>query len=247
MAEEENIPKEISCPEEECPPCEEGLPGWFATFSDLCTLLLTFFVLLLSFSTMDIIKFKQMMGSMEKAFGYQTQTTGQFEAKATTPVTVQLSEQENKMLDYMEIGDKIKESAKEKGLDKYIEIEINKNGVLMRLKGDISFPPGKAVISKKVKPLLDKIAEILKEHPDYKLKVMGHTDNIPIKSPKYDSNWELSAARAVQVIKYLIEKYKINPKRLEAVGYADTRPLVPNTTPENRAKNRRVEFLFYKS
>ncbi len=247
MAEEENVPQEISCPEEECPPCEEGLPGWFATFSDLCTLLLTFFVLLLSFSTMDIIKFKQMMGSMEKAFGYQTQTTGQFEAKATTPVTVQLSEQENKMLDYMEIGDKIKESAKEKGLDKYIEIEVNKNGVLMRLKGDISFPPGKAVISKKVKPLLDKIAEILKEHPDYKLKVMGHTDNIPIKSPKYDSNWELSAARAVQVIKYLIEKYKINPKRLEAVGYADTRPLVPNTTPENRAKNRRVEFLFYKS
>ena len=247
MADEEGKLQEAECPEEECPPCEEGLPGWFATFSDLCTLLLTFFVLLLSFSTMDIIKFKQMMGSMEKAFGYQTQSPGEFEAKATTPVTIQLSDQENKMLDYMEIGDKIKKSVEEEGLDKDVEIEVNKEGVLMRLKGDITYPPGKATINKKVLPLLDKVAKILKEHPDYNLKVMGHTDNIPIKSPKYDSNWELSAARAISVIEYLIKKYHINPKRLEAIGYADTRPLVPNTTPENRAKNRRVEFLFYKA
>ncbi len=246
MAEEENVANEAQCPEEECPPCEEGLPGWFATFSDLCTLLLTFFVLLLSFSTMDIIKFKQMMGSMEKAFGYQTKAAGEFEAKAPTPITVQLSEQENKMLDYMEIGDQIKKSVKEENLDKDVEIEINKEGVLMRLKGDVTYPPGKATINKNILPLLGKIAKILKEHPDYHLKVMGHTDNIPIKSTKYDSNWELSAARAVSVIKLLTEKYNIDPKRLEAIGYADTRPLVPNTTPENRAKNRRVEFLFYK-
>jgi len=247
MPEEETQSPEIECPEEECPRCEEGLPGWFATFSDLCTLLLTFFVLLLSFSTMDIIKFKQMMGSMEKAFGYQTKAPGEFEAKASTPITVQLSQQENKMLDYLEIGNQIKTSVKEEGLDKDVEIIINKEGVLMRLKGDVTFPPGKATINKKVLPLLAKIAKILKEHPDYKLKVMGHTDNIPIKSSKYDSNWELSAARAIKVIEYLVNKYHINPKRLEAIGYGDTRPLVPNTTPENRAKNRRVEFLFYKS
>ncbi len=195
---------------------------------------------------MDIIKFKQMMGSMEKAFGYQTQSPGAFEAKAPTPVTVQLSDQENKMLDYMEIGDQIKQSVEESGLTKDVEIEINKEGVLMRLKGDVTFPPGKATINKNVLPLLGKIAKILKEHPDYNLKVMGHTDNLPIRSSKYSSNWMLSAARAINVIKYLIDKYKINPKRLEAIGYADTRPLVPNTTPQNRAKNRRVEFLFYK-
>ncbi len=247
MGEEEKAAIEVECPEEECPPCEEGLPGWFATFSDLCTLLLTFFVLLLSFSTMDIIKFKQMMGSMEKAFGYQVEHPGEFEAKAPTPITVQLSEEENKMLDYMEIGDKIKKSVEEEGLSKDVEIEVTKQGVLMRLKGDVTFPPGKAEINKKILPLLDKVAKILKEHPDYNLKVMGHTDNIPIRSSRYRNNWELSAARAISVIQYLINKYHIDPKRLEAIGYGPTRPLVPNTTPENRAKNRRVEFLFYKA
>ncbi len=244
MAEED---KNCQCEEcEECPPCEEGLPGWMATFSDLCTLLMTFFVLLLSFSTMDIIKFKQMMGSMEKAFGYTTEEHGAFEAKASTPVTIQLSDQENKMLDNMEIGNKIKQDIQESGMEKDVEVEVSENGVMMRLRGKVAFPPGKATLNPKMKPLLAKVAKILKEHPDYYLKVLGHTDNIPIKSNKYDSNWELSAARAVRVIQYLVDKYKINPKRLTAIGYGDTRPLVPNNSPENRAKNRRVEFIFYK-
>ena len=244
MADEKQV---VECEEcEECPQCEEGLPGWMATFSDLCTLLMTFFVLLLSFSTMDVIKFKQMMGSMEKAFGYQTKSPGSYEAKASTPITIQLSEQENKMLDNMEIGDQIKQSTKDVGLDKDVEIEINEDGVMMRLKGKTAFPPGKADLNPKMKPLLEKVAKILKEHPDYNLKVLGHTDNIPIKSPKYDSNWELSSARAVKVIQYLVEKYHINAKRLTAIGYGDTRPLAPNNTPQGRAKNRRVEFIFYK-
>ena len=239
--------KKQECEEcEECPQCEEGLPGWMATFSDLCTLLMTFFVLLLSFSTMDIIKFKQMAGSMEKAFGYTTEAKGTFENKASTPVSIQLSESENKMLDNLEIGNKIKKDVKSLGLDKDVEIEVSDEGVMMRLKGKAAFPPGKATVNKKILPLIAKVANILKEHPDYYLKVLGHTDNIPIKSPKYESNWELSSARAVRVIRVLVEKYHISPKRLTAIGYGDTRPLVPNTTPANRAKNRRVEFVFYK-
>ncbi len=244
MAEEKKASECEEC--EECPQCEEGLPGWMATFSDLCTLLMTFFVLLLSFSTMDVIKFKQMMGSMEKAFGYQTESPGSYNAKASTPVTIQLSDQENKMLDNMEIGDQIKQSTKDVGLDKDVEIEVNEDGVMMRLKGKTAFPPGKADLNPKMKPLLEKVAKILKEHPDYNLKVLGHTDNIPIKSPKYDSNWELSSARAVKVIQYLVEKYHIDAKRLTAIGYGATRPLAPNNTPQGRAKNRRVEFVFYK-
>ena len=244
MAEDDKKQKCEEC--EECPQCEEGLPGWMATFSDLCTLLMTFFVLLLSFSTMDVIKFKQMAGSVDKAFGYTRKEKGSFEAKATTPVTIQLSESENKMLDNIEVGDQIKKSAKEAGLDKDVEIEVNSDGVMMRLKGKVAFPPGKAMLSKKIIPLIAKVAKILREHPAYMLKVLGHTDNIPIKSSKYDSNWELSSARAVRVIRELVEKYHINPDRLTAIGYGDTRPLVPNNTPENRAKNRRVEFVFYK-
>jgi chemotaxis protein MotB len=245
MAEEEvKAPQCEEC--EECPQCEEGLPGWMATFSDLCTLLMTFFVLLLSFSTMDVIKFKQMAGSMEKAFGYTTEAKGVYENKASTPVTIQLSENENKMLDNMEIGNKIQREIKNMKLDKDVEVEVSEEGVMMRLKGKIAFPPGKAELNKKIFPLIDKVAKILKEHPDYKLKVFGHTDNIPIKSAKYDSNWELSSARAVRVIRILVQKHHINPKRLTAIGYGDTRPLVPNNTPANRAKNRRVEFVFYK-
>jgi len=245
MAEDQS--KNCQCEEcEDCPQCEEGAPGWMATFSDLCTLLLTFFILLLSFSTMDIMKFKQMMGSVEKAFGYQTERPGSYSAKSDTPVTIQLSDQENKMLDNVEIGDKIKQSAEEANISEDTEVEINKDGVMMRLKGNVGFGAGSASIDDKLKSFLQKVAEILKEHPDYNLKVLGHTDNIPIKSGKYDSNWELSSSRAVQVIKILVDQYQIDPKRLTAIGYGETRPLTSNDSPDNRAKNRRVEFIFYK-
>ena len=106
----------------------------------------------------------------------------------------------------------------------------------------ILFDFGKDAINPEGFPLLNKIAQALIDVP-YRLRVEGHTDNVPIRTKRFPSNWELSAARAVNVVKYFIRVSKLDPQRLSAVGYGDSRPVVPNDTPFNRAKNRRVEIL----
>jgi chemotaxis protein MotB len=229
---------------EECEECEEGAPAWMATFADMATLLMTFFVLLLSFSTLDVIKFREMLGSVKDAFGTQVERPGSFEEKASTPVTIQLSEAENRMIDMMQMGSQIQRAIATHGLKEDAEVTASEDGVILKITGTLMFPIGSAKINANFEPFLETIAKIIREN-DYPVAIEGHTDNIPIaNSPLYPSNWELSSARATAVLRYLVERQGIDPKRLMAVGYADTRPLVPNDTPENRAKNRRVEFHF---
>jgi chemotaxis protein MotB len=244
MAEEQNQPQE-ECQEADCPPCEEGAPAWMATFADLSTLLMTFFVLLLSFANMDVVKFREMAGSVKDAFGTQTENPGSFEERSEKLVTIQLSEEENRTIDMMEMGEKIRKTVEEQNLEDKTEIKIDDSGVILTVNGTFSFDGGSAKLKPEFEKFLAEIAQIIKEH-DYPLAIEGHTDNIPIKSPIYPSNWELSSARATAVLRYLIEHYHVPAKRLMAVGYSDTRPLVPNDTPQHRAQNRRVEFHFKK-
>jgi chemotaxis protein MotB len=240
---EEQVQQE--CQEADCPPCEEGAPAWMATFADLATLLMTFFVLLLSFANMDVVKFREMAGSVKDAFGTQVENPGSFENRSDTPVSIQLSEEEDRTIDMMEMGEKIRKTVEEQNLEDKTEVKVDDEGVILTVNGTFSFDGGSAKLKPDFEKFLGDIAKIIKEH-DYPLAIEGHTDNIPIKSPIYPSNWELSSARATAVLRYLISHYDIPADRMMAVGYADTRPLVPNTTPENRAKNRRVEFHFKK-
>lgn len=241
MAEEQNdIQQEC-----DCPPGEEGAPAWMATFADLATLLMTFFVLLLSFASMDVVKFRQMAGSVKDAFGTQVENPGAYEERSDKMVTVQLSEEENRTIDMMQMGERIRKTVEEQDLEDKTEVSINKDGVTLTVDGTFMFDGGSAKLKPEFESFLGEIAKIIEEH-DYPLAIEGHSDNIPIKSPLYPSNWELSSARATAVLRHLIEKYKVPAKRLMAVGYSDTRPLVANDTPENRAKNRRVEFHFKK-
>ena len=244
MAEEQNDIQQESG-ECDCPPCDEGAPAWMATFADLATLLMTFFVLLLSFANMDIVKFRQMAGSVKDAFGTQVETPGTYEERSDTMVTVQLSEEEDRTIDMMQMGERIRKTVEEQGLEDKTEIKVDKDGVTLTVDGTFMFDGGSAELKPEFEKFLGEIAKIIKEH-DYPLAIEGHSDNIPIKSSIYPSNWELSSSRATAVLRYLINQYQIPAKRLMAVGYADTRPLVPNDTPENRAKNRRVEFHFKK-
>jgi len=230
----------------DCPPCEEGAPAWMATFADLATLLMTFFVLLLSFANMDIVKFRQMAGSVKDAFGTQVENPGTFEEKSDTAVTIQLSEEEDRTIDMMQMGERIRKTVEEQGLEGKTEIKVDDSGVILTVDGTFMFDGGSAKLKPEFENFLAEIAKIIEEH-DYPLAIEGHSDNIPIKSPIYPSNWELSSSRATAVLRYLIEKYNISANRLMAVGYSDTRPLVPNNSPENRAKNRRVEFHFKKN
>ena len=244
MAEELNDIQQES-EESDSPPCDEGAPAWMATFADLAILLMTFFVLLLSFANMDIVKFRQMAGSVKDAFGTQVETPGVYEERSDTMITVQLSEEEDRTIDMMQMGERIRKTVEDQELEDKTEIKINDDGVTLTVDGTFMFDGGSAKLKPEFEKFLGEIAQIIEEH-DYPLAIEGHSDNIPIKSPIYPSNWELSSSRATAVLRYLIDKYKIPAKRLMAVGYSDTRPLVANDTPKNRAKNRRVEFHFKK-
>ncbi|MEA3331989.1 MAG: OmpA family protein [Pseudomonadota bacterium] len=245
MAEEQNNIQQES-QECDCPPCEAGAPAWMATFADLATLLMTFFVLLLSFANMDVVKFRQMAGSVKDAFGTQKETPGTFEERSDTAVTIQLSEEEDRTIDMMQMGERIRKTVEEQELEDKTEIKVNDDGVTLTVDGTFMFDGGSAQLKPEFKKFLGEIAKIIEEH-DYPLAIEGHSDNIPIKSPIYPSNWELSSSRATAVLRHLIDKHKIPAKRMMAVGHSDTRPVVANDTPENRAKNRRVEFHFKKN
>ncbi|MBN2705572.1 MAG: OmpA family protein [Deltaproteobacteria bacterium] len=245
MAEEQTEIRDDGGGDCDCPPCEAGAPAWMATFADLATLLMTFFVLLLSFANMDIVKFKMMSGSVKDAFGSRLENQGEFDEKSESAVTVQLSEEEDRTIDMMQMGERIRRTVEEQELEDKTEVRVDDEGVTLTVAGTFMFDGGSAELKAEFKNFLTEIAQIIEEH-DYPLAIEGHSDNIPIKSDLYPSNWELSSCRATAVLRHLIETYKVPPQRLIAVGYSDTRPLVPNDSPENRAKNRRVEFHFKK-
>jgi chemotaxis protein MotB len=227
-------------------PQEEGAPEWLMTFSDLMSLLLTFFVLLLSFANMDIQKFQDMLGSIKEAFGVQVKRK-QADYVAFSPSKyeskVKLTKEDKQILGMVfTIKSLLSETSKTVPLDVSTEDE----GVLVRVQSDLMFKKGTAILLPSSKKILDSIIKLLKKN-DWMVAIRGHTDDREIKSSKYPSAWELSTARAAAVLRYLLEKGKFNPRRFKAEGYADTLPLVPNISEKNRAKNRRVEFYFYRS
>jgi len=229
MAEEEQK-------QEECP---AGSPLWMCTFADLMSLLLCFFVLLLSFSVMDAQKYKEVSGSMKEAFGVQREmrVTGSPHGQRiiateflSTPMAVKIQD---------DIDEVIAEAVKS-GM---VETELLYNGILVRMKDSVGFEFGKATLRPKFKKILEKIGKVLAE-TEATVLVSGHTDNVPLKkgSSAFSSNWSLSTTRAVAVVEYWSKKFKLPADRMSAAGYADGQPLKANKTAEGRAANRRVEF-----
>lgn len=225
--------------EQKCPECPPGAPLWMCTFADLMSLLMCFFVLLLSFATMDAAKYKQVAGSMKDAFGVQREKIpvdssvmkgNEVISASFTTVPLQVQMQ---MAKYFA----------EETAEGSIETEYSPEGLILRIKDHVAFDSGRAVIKKDFMKLLDKIGFLLQKG-DLQAEIGGHTDTIPLKKgySSFKSNWSLSAARSVGVVEYLSEKFKIHPSRLSAVGYGFGQPLATNSTAEGRAANRRVEF-----
>ncbi len=232
--------------EEESCDCEEGAPAWMATFSDMATLLLTFFVLLLSFAELNVKEFREMLGSIREAFGVQFVTRGPVEAMNTTPVElndvpasplVPISDPASKTLR------EVKEWISEHDLDDDVEVELTERGILVRVRDRVLFDTGSAALESGAEPVLRRIAELAREL-DTTVAVEGHTDDRPIRTRRFPSNWELSTARAASVVRWFIEEAGLPPGKLRAAGFADTRPVAPNDSDENRSRNRRVEFVF---
>ncbi len=291
----------------DCPP--PGLPQWMGTFADLMSLLMCFFVLLLSFSEMDVLKFKQIAGSMKFAFGVQNQLEVKDIPKGTsiiaqefrpgrpepTPIDVimqQTMDVTQQTLEFhegesdraggtkrdqgkltggqspdastrdsqsaeseMQQQQQSQETSQEmetlmesiqQALEREIEqgaIEVENLGqqLVIRMREKGAFPEGSAFLQPKFRPLVRQIAELVKDIPGI-VRISGHTDNQALDSELYRSNWDLSSQRAVSVAQEMEKVRGFSHQRLRVRGMADTEPLVPNNSDENRALNRRVEI-----
>ena len=234
------------CPEPDCPKC---LPGWLAAFGDLMSLLLCFFVLLLSMSTMDAKKVQEAVGSLAGALsvlegGTKTEISRERQQQATPMVQDDETSQRVKTL--KKTINETNEMLKTAGGPK-ISIEEAEDGFIIRLPSSLLFKKGSAKIENDDAILfLKRIALIIAQLPNtIMVNAIGYTDNQPpLKTSEFADNWELSTARGVAVVRELI-KDGVEPSRLTASGRSKYNPIATNDTKEGRAKNRRVELYFF--
>jgi chemotaxis protein MotB len=219
-----------------------GAPDWIVTFADLMSLLLTFFVLLLSFSTTEVIKFREAMGSIKEALGVKSPNESSTVPSGQNPLTQNVDDIGGAGLSPSELEEQLEQVLKQFGLEAQGEAKQTVYGVVLQLEGDLMFHSGAAELMPETFALLNGLATVV-NRVDRNVDVVGHTDNIPIATAVYPSNWELSAARAGQAVRYLVE-HGVPSDRLRAIGRAETVPIDTNNTPEGRARNRRVEFVF---
>ena len=262
---------------DEAPSKPAGAPKWMVTFADLSTLLLCFFVLLLSFSEMDVAKFKQLAGSMREAFGVQAEIKSKHIPKGTSIVAQEFSpgrpqptvinevrqftidsnkntldfvdpDEVVELKEFQELVEKAKEDSRKAEEALHLEIEAGMIKVrtvgartIIHIREKGSFALGSAEVEKNFLPVLEKIHDVLRQ-TDGVIRIAGHTDNLPIATLRFRSNWELSSARSVSVLHELMEYEGLDPARFVVAGYADTKPVASNDNSFDRARNRRVDI-----
>ena len=223
-------------------------PGWLTTFNDLVTLLMVFFVLLFTMGSVDTKMLKDFQYALQSGLGLLgegSQVSIAVKETEPKPEHVEILVQEDSEAEPAEeqetenpIDDVLEELTDEPG----INIRYSNQGAHITFEDFLLFDFGKADLNPGGIKFLNKMANMINKIP-YPVRVEGHTDNVPIHTDRFPSNWELSIARAVSVVKYFAGSGKIDPQRLSAVGYGDTRPLVSNDSPVNRTRNRRVEIV----
>lgn len=269
--------------------CPAGAPMWMTTFADLMSLLLTFFVLLLSFAELDVIKYRQLAGALSEAFGIakEDQLTGMIEvdgvlgrkqsmnkdptnqsmpvfeelrpevqadtegegtgAQASGSMPTLSQEQLEQQAEVVkqrktrELYNKLVEELSDEINDSGVQVERLAGQVVIRFPSDISFPSGSSALTFDFEQIIDRIVPSLQDS-DGEIFVSGHTDNVPLSGGgQYESNWDLSAARATEVVHRILD-HGIDPMRVTIQGYGDSRPIATNDTTDGRARNRRVEL-----
>lgn len=208
--------------------------GWMDTYADTITLLLTFFILLYSISVVDSQKLNKLAEAMKKSLQGSTKITeiGNIE---------DLKVGEGKS-DYENLAEKLNTVIEQNALTDVVKIREEERGVVLQLDETILFDSGEAVLKDYSRNILNTITTVIK-NIDNDVLIEGNTDNVPINNEYFKSNWELSTARAVSIVRYFVETKEINPTRFSVKGYAEYKPLVENNTEENRSINRRVDIL----
>ena len=212
---------------------EEGSPAWMATFADMMSLLLTFFILMYAIASQNTARvLHEVLGIEEKSLGV---------IDLIDTITIQKSLQELTGLNNPNILDDMDDIAE----DSAMAVDTNEAKVVVRVPGANLFKLGQADLQLSARPVLDGVIAVVRKYPDYKIHIQGHTDDDPISTERFPTNWELSAARATAVLRYFFDK-GVEPEKMTATGYADTFPLASNDTDQGRSLNRRVEFVLEK-
>lgn len=233
---------------------KKGAPAYMNTYGDMMTLLLCFFVLLFSMSTVDAEKFQQLVSSFHAQVsifdGGQTinNTTNVMQNGMSqmpireTEFTIQNALQVEQTLE--KATEDLEEYVKANAVEDSLDIEQKGNEVIIRFRDGILFDSGKAQIKAGAVPTLSLMGEKLKSYMDqgYTLCIEGHTDNQPISTAQYPSNWELSSARAIAVLRFYMEEMDFDISKMSCLGWAEYHPIAENDTADGRAMNRRVEI-----
>lgn len=237
---------------------EHADESWLLPYADLLTLLLALFLVLYAMSSTDAKKFQEMSDAFNVVL---TGGTGVLEYNKIEPsnsnrsgsneaLNIPASKTEEKkraelMKQEQEDMEKLKKQLdsyiKNNGLSTELSTQLNHSQLMITIRDNALFAPGEATVKPEARALAKEISNLLQEFPDYDVIVSGHTDDFPENSSKYPSNWELSADRAMQFMKILLQNEALDPKRFMSVGYGEYHPIASNKTPEGKAKNRRVE------
>jgi len=224
-----------------------GMMRWLLTYADMLTLLFALFVILYSMSQVDQEKLRALAMALGNAFGIRGQVSVLSSGASTDTRPIIMPESQVQLTTTRE---KVMQWILQKKLEREVQIRFNERGLVISLMTDrILFNSGSADLLPRTQLILSDMAELLKTTTN-PIIVEGHTDDTPITSPeirrKYSDNWELSTARAVNVLKYLIRK-GISPDRLAAAGYGSYKPLVPNIDDIQKQKNRRIDIVVIKA
>lgn len=212
--------------------------GWRTTFNDLMTLLLVFFVMLFALSSMDMAKMKRFRQRLQPSAGLLPGSEAVLSDRRASAEGESASRQAAAL-----VLEQLDSALAQLGAAEQIAVKRTQTGdVLITLPNTLLFGEGQAELRPEGQALIGRVAAVLARIPAT-LQIEGHTDNRPIRTERFPSNWELSTARAVDVLKALIATGNVAPSRLSAVGYGDSRPLAPNDSAEARARNRRVEIV----
>lgn len=210
--------------------------SWMDTYADTITLLLTFFILLYSISAVDSQKLSDLSEALQNSLGGGTSIE---EIKNIDDLKAQVG---NQNLEKEDLAKKVNKAIQDNNLQEAVKVREEDRGIVLQLDENILYDSGRVDLKDTSIKALDTITKLVRDM-DNDVLVEGHTDNVPIHNSEYASNWELSTARAVSVVRYFVEMQDVPPTRFAVKGYAEFRPLVDNFTPENRSTNRRVDIL----
>ena len=227
---------------------------WLIPYADMLTLLLALFIVMFAMSKVDNQKFSQVSQQLNAIFaggsGIIESSSGADSSsmvnaiveaanEAMAKASAGIAAEENKM---NELKAKLDEEIAREGYSDKVVTELNKDGLYIAIQDVILFNSGEAVVLNEVNPLLTEISSLIRDL-DNKIRIVGHTDNVPISTAKFRSNWDLSAMRAINVMNFMVDSGKLHPDKISIQAYGEYMPRFDNSTAVNRAKNRRVEIF----